>query len=111
MNIHMTALPLNVGPSSWDRDMAGLDEDPDDAKLAELGMHLEGDSDKEEEEEEDDGLDTDAVATAAASDDDEEDEDDETGIEELDELAELDRLEKEIDTVTEREDFVIEDEM
>ena len=107
----MTALPLNVGPSSWDRDMADLDEDPDDAKLAELGMHLEGDKDAEEEEEEDDGLDTDVAAIPSDDDDDEEDEEDETGVEELDELAELDRLEKEIDTVNEREDFVIEDEM
>lgn len=105
----MTALPLNVGPSSWDRDMADLDEDPDDAKLAELGMHLEGDKEDEEEDEEDDELDTDAATSD--SDEDEEDDEDEAGVEELDELAELDRLEKEIDTVNEREDFIIEDEM
>lgn len=108
----MTALPLNVGPSSWDRDMAGLDEDPDDAKLAELGMHLEGDDkDKkdDDDEDEDDGLDADAAVVVPAADDDEDE--DETGVEELDELAELDRLEKEIDTVDEREDFVIEDEI
>jgi hypothetical protein len=110
----MTALPLNVGPSSWDRDMAGLDEDPNDANLAEIGMHLEGDDkDKkdDDEDEEDDGLDTDAATTVVPPTDDDDDEDDETGVEELDELAELDRLEKEIDTVTEREDFVIEDEI
>lgn len=92
--------------------MAGLDEDPDDAKLAELGMHLEGDDkDKkdDDDEDEDDGLDTDAAAVVVPPADD--DDEDEAGVEELDELAELDRLEKEIDTVNEREDFVIEDEV
>ncbi|HVM91073.1 MAG TPA: hypothetical protein VMU11_04230 [Verrucomicrobiae bacterium] len=90
----MTSPSLHVGPSSWDRDMQGLDEDVESENLAALGMHIAGkDDDEEEEEEEEVGVEK-AIAEESKEADDEEEKKDEP--EELDELKELDRLEEEL---------------
>ncbi|KAA0206595.1 hypothetical protein EDM68_01835 [Candidatus Uhrbacteria bacterium] len=82
----MNAINLPTGPSSWDRDMQGLDEDPESENLAALGMHLIGNDEEEDEEEEE----------SKEGEPEEEKDEEEDEPEELDELKELDRLEKEL---------------
>ncbi len=83
----MNAINLPTGPSSWDRDLQGLDEDPESENLAALGMHLIGNNDEEEEEDEEE---------MKEGEPEEEEDEEEDEPEELDELKELDRLEKEL---------------
>jgi hypothetical protein len=90
----MNDIQLQVGPSSWDRDMQGLDLDAESENLAALGMHIAGIKDDAEEEEEED--EEEETKEEKDKDDDEEDEEEEDEPEELDELKELDRLEKEL---------------
>ena len=88
----MSNLNLTTGPSSWDRDMQGLDVDDESENLAALGMHVAGkkeDDDEDEEEEESVEKLVAAVEPLEAAKEIEADE-----PEELDELEELDRLEK-----------------
>lgn len=91
----MNDIHLLTGPSSWDRDMQGLDIDAESENLAALGMHIAGIKDIAEEEEEKD--EEDETKEEKDKEDDDEDENKEKDEpEELDELKELDRLEKEL---------------
>ncbi|MCC7522285.1 hypothetical protein IT407_00570 [Candidatus Uhrbacteria bacterium] len=85
----MTALNLNVGRSSFDRDMPDFDVEESE-NLAALGMHVTGGKDEEEEEEEGVEKEVDKTEVEKAEPDEKEKE-----LEEVDELEELDRLEKE----------------
>jgi hypothetical protein len=87
----MNAINIQVGPSSWDRDLQGLDEDPESENLTALGMHLMAANNDEEEDDEED-----VEKPIDANDDDDNEEEDKDEPEELDELKELDRLEKEL---------------
>lgn len=87
----MNNINLQTGPSSWDRDMQGLDVDEESENLAALGMHIAGAKDTEDEEEDEDEEDEEKE-----DEEEDEDEEDEEELEELDELKELDRLEKEL---------------
>lgn len=90
---------LTTGPSSWDRDMQGLDEEESQNLIA-LGMHVTGakagDDDEEEEKKKDEDDDETSVekAIAAESGDNVEEEEKKDEPEELDELKELERLAK-----------------
>ena len=91
----MNSPSIHTGPSSWDRDMQGLDEDVESENLAALGMHIAGkDDDDEEEEEEAAETGVEKEVDAEPAEEKEEEEKDEP--EELDELKELDRLEEEL---------------
>lgn len=93
----MNDIHLQTGPSSWDRDMQGLDIDAESENLAALGMHIAGiKDDAEEEEEEDDDEDETKEEKDKEEDDDEDEDEEKDEPEELDELKELDRLEKEL---------------
>lgn len=85
----MTALNLNVGRSSFDRDMPDFDVEESE-NLAALGMHVTGGKDDEEEEEEGVEKEVDKTEVEKVEPDEKEKE-----LEEVDELEELDRLEKE----------------
>lgn len=89
----MSNLNLTTGPSSWDRDMQGLDVDDESENLAALGMHVAGKkSDDDDDEEEEESVEKVVAATEPVEAVKEVVVIDEP--EELDELKELDRLEK-----------------
>lgn len=90
----MTSPSIHTGPSSWDRDMQGLDEDVESENLAALGMHIAGKDDDDEEEEEEEEIGVEKAIAQEPTEEKEEEEKDEP--EELDELKELDRLEEEL---------------
>ena len=95
----MTSPSVHLGPSSWDRDMQGLDEDVESENLAALGMHIAGakdDKDEEEEEEEVEKSVEKAVGEEPVAEAEEEEKKPEDEPEELDELKELDRLEHQL---------------
>lgn len=87
----MSAINILTGPSSWDRDMQGLDLDEESENLAALGMHLAGAKDDEEEEEDEASVEAEIDGAKEEEEDEEEDE-----VEELDELKELERLEQKL---------------
>lgn len=89
----MTSLNLTTGPSSWDRDMQGLDEEESE-NLAALGMHVTGADGKDEEEEEEEEDEEKRKAEEEAEEEEKKKKEEEDEPEELDELKELDRLEK-----------------
>ena len=93
----MSSLPLHTGPSSWDRDMQGLDESDESENLAALGMHIAGknDDDDDEEEEEKEGEEG-GVEKEVGKEPEAEVEEKKDEPEELDELKELERLEGEM---------------
>ncbi len=81
----MNELNFQTGPSSWDRDLQGIDADPEESEnLAALGMHVAGAADTEEEEEGTGGKTEEAVEPQTEE------------PEELDALEELDRLAEEL---------------
>lgn len=87
----MTALNLNVGRSSFDRDMPDFDAEESE-NLAALGMHVTGGKNDDEEEDEEEGVEKEVdKAESEKSEPDEK----EKELEEVDELEELDRLEAE----------------
>ncbi|MEK7473407.1 MAG: hypothetical protein AAB668_01615 [Patescibacteria group bacterium] len=88
----MNDIQLQAGPSSWDRDMQGLDIDAESENLAALGMHIAGTKDDENEED----LEEEAKGQKDKDEDDEDGDKDKDEPEELDELKELERLEKEL---------------
>jgi hypothetical protein len=96
----MTSPSVHLGPSSWDRDMQGLDVDDESENLAALGMHVTGAKDpdeKDEDEDEVDGKDIEKVVGAEpVAEAEEEEKKPEDEPEELDELKELDRLESQL---------------
>ena len=92
----MTSPSVHLGPSSWDRDMQGLDVDDESENLAALGMHVTGAKDDKEDEEEEEEAEksVEKVIGEEAAGDEKEEEKEKDEPEELDELKELDRLEK-----------------
>lgn len=87
----MTALNLNVGPSSFDRDMPDFEAE----ELAAMGMHVTGAKSDDKDEEEEESVEAE-VAGEGKKDKEKEKEEEESEIEEVDELEELARLEKEL---------------
>lgn len=84
----MNDINLQVGPSSWDRDMRDIEADPEESEnLTALGMHITGvaASDDEEEEEEEKTKEGEEGAEAVKEE-----------PEELDALKELERLAEEL---------------
>jgi len=95
----MTSPSVHIGPSSWDRDMQGLDVDDESENLAALGMHIAGakdadDKDDEEEEEAEKSVEKAVGEEPVEAEEEEKKVEDEP--EELDELKELDRLESQL---------------
>ncbi|MEI7512436.1 MAG: hypothetical protein WCK01_03185 [Candidatus Uhrbacteria bacterium] len=95
----MTSPSVHLGPSSWDRDMQGLDIDAESDNLAALGMHVTGaKAGDDEEEEEKEELEEKSVEKVLGEEpvveEEEEKKAPEDEPEELDELKELDRLER-----------------
>ena len=88
----MNDIQLQAGPSSWDRDMQGLDIDAESENLAALGMHIAGTKDDEMKR----ILKKRRRGRKIKDEDDEDGDKDKDEPEELDELKELERLEKEL---------------
>jgi hypothetical protein len=88
---------LSSGPSSWDRDMQGMQglEEAESENLAALGMHIAGDDKKKDDEDEDDEdvkVKDDALAAGDEPADDEDADDEKKDEEEVDALEELEKL-------------------
>ncbi len=88
----MTALNLNVGRSSFDRDMPDFDVEESE-NLAALGMHVTGGAKPDEDEEDEEGVEKELAKTEVVEK--VEPDEKEKELEEVNELEELDRLEAE----------------